>query len=46
MSTWKKAGISGLVAGGLMVAGGLVLSLSDRRGQQTNGQLYGQQPLY
>lgn len=32
--------------GTTMVTGGLVLALSDRRGQQSNAQLYGQQPLY
>jgi hypothetical protein len=31
---------------GATVLGGLVLSLSDSRGQQTNAQLYGQRPLY
>lgn len=32
--------------GTTMVTGGLVLALSDRRGQQSNAQLYGQQPIY
>ena len=31
---------------GAATGGGLVLALSDRGGQQTNAQLYGQQPLY
>ena len=35
-----------LYAVGAATGGGLVLALSDRGGQQTNAQLYGQQPLY
>ena len=31
---------------GAATGGGLVFALSDSRGQQTNAQLYGQQPLY
>lgn len=47
-SKLAKFGKYGAVAIGAsaLIGGGLVLALSDRRGQQTNGQLYGQQPLY
>lgn len=31
---------------GAATGGGLIFALSDSRGQQTNAQLYGQQPLY
>ena len=31
---------------GAVTAGALVLALNSTRGQQTNAQLYGQQPIY
>lgn len=39
--SWMKYAV-----GGTVVTGGLVLALNSTRGQQTNAQLYGQQPLY
>lgn len=42
----KMGKIGAYAAAGTLLLGGLTLALSDSRGQQTNGQLYGQQPLY
>lgn len=39
----KKAGAIGL---GAVVAGGVIANLMGNGGQQTNAQLYGQQPIY
>ena len=39
----KKAGAIGL---GAIVAGGVIANLMGNGGQQTNAQLYGQQPIY
>lgn len=42
-SKMKKAGAIGL---GAVVAGGVIANLMGNGGQQTNAQLYGQQPIY
>lgn len=42
-SKMKKAGAIGL---GAIVAGGVIANLMGNGGQQTNAQLYGQQPIY
>lgn len=41
---YTKAGA--VAVGALMATGGLVSALNSSRGQQSNAQLYGQQPLY